>query len=144
MLHAYKPYGIHTDSIDDELLSDVHTLKNHHDFGWTFLIPLEDFDTNTIVFNESSTKMKVSTKWIEREKRQPLQLISDDMYNKYLTHQGKDITDYFSIETIFPWKKGTLLAMPRKSFHCSDNFTVKKMFEKRALIGWSMINRRTN
>lgn len=139
ILNAYRPYGIHTDSIDDEHDSYVHMLNKGHDFGWTFLIPLDDYPTNTIVFNESSSVVKVSTKWITKENRKPLGLITDELHTKYLTHQGKEITDYFSIETIFSWKKGNLLAMPRKSFHCSDNFLNKKIFEKRAIVGWSMI-----
>ena len=139
ILHAYKPYGIHTDSLDEDGTSYTHSLPDNTVFGWTFLIPLEDFDTNTIVFNEGSDKMKVSTNWIARENRSPQGLISNETYEKYLTHQGKsELVDYFSIDTIFPWKKGNLLAMPRTSFHCSDNFTIKNMFEKRALIGWSL------
>jgi hypothetical protein len=138
-LHAYKPYGIHTDSLDENLTSYTHSLPDNTNFGWTFLIPLDNYNTNTIVFNEGSDKMKVSTNWIERENRSPQGLISNETHEKYLTHQGKDLVDYFSIDTIFPWKKGNLLAMPRTSFHCSDNFTIKNMFEKRALIGWSLM-----
>ena len=137
ILNAYKPYGIHTDSLDEVNTSYTHSLPDNTKFGWTFLIPLDNFNTNTIVFNEGSDKMKVSTNWIERENRSPQGLISNETHKKYLSHQSKDLVDYFSINTIFPWKKGNLLAMPRTLFHCSDNFTVKNMFEKRALIGWS-------
>lgn len=139
ILNAFKPYGIHTDSLDDEHDAGTHSLPTGYKFGWTFLIPLADFDTHTIIFNESSDKMKVSTRWIEKENRMPQCIISDDIHEKYLTHQCKSIVDYFSIETIFPWKKGTLLAMPRSSFHCSDNFIKKNILEKRAIVGWSLM-----
>lgn len=141
ILHAYKPYGIHTDSLDDEIVGSDHThgLPNGFKFGWTFLIPLDNYNANTIVFNEGTDKMKVSTKWIQSENKAPQGLISDDIHQEYLTHQGKDLVDYFSIETIFPWNKGDLLIMPRRSFHCSDNFVVRNLLEKRALIGWSLI-----
>lgn len=139
ILNAFKPYGIHTDSLDDEHDAGTHSLPDGYRFGWTFLIPLADFDTNTIIFNEGSDKMKVSTKWIEKENRTPQNVIDDETREQYLSHQGKDIVDYFSIERVFPWKKGTLLAMDRSSFHCSDNFIKKNVLEKRALIGWSLI-----
>jgi len=139
VLNAYKPYGIHTDSLDDEVEADTHSLPKGYKFGWTFLIPLQDYNTHTIVFNERSDVMKVSSKWIVRENRSPQRSISDETYEKYFTHQGKDLIDYFSIDTIFPWQKGDLLAMPRSSFHCSDNFENKRMLEKRALIGWSLM-----
>jgi len=139
ILNAYTPYGIHTDSLDDEVEADTHSLPEDYKFGWTFLIPLNDYDTNTIVFNERSDKMKVSSKWISREQRNPQYLITDSEHEKYLTHQSKELVNYFSIDTIFPWKKGNLLAMPRSSFHCSDNFLNKKIIEKRAIIGWSTI-----
>jgi hypothetical protein len=138
ILNAYKPYGIHTDSLDENIDAYTHSLPAGHIFGCTFLIPLADYNTHTIVFNERSDKMKVSTNWIARENRSPQGLISNEIYEKYLTNQSKELVDYFSIDTIFPWKKGSLLAMPRTSFHCSDNFTIKNMFEKRALIGWSL------
>lgn len=139
ILNAYKPYGIHTDSLDDEVICDTHKALEQYDFGWTFLIPLDNYPTHTIIFNEQSERMKVSSKWIERESRSKQFSISEDTYNQYLTHQSKDLVDYYSIEMVFPWKKGNLLAMPRKSFHCSDNFSAKKCFEKRALIGWSYV-----
>ena len=141
ILNAYKPYGIHTDSMDEVGTSYTHSLPENYKFGWTFLIPLDDYDTNTIVFNEGSDKMKVSTNWIERENRSPQGLIPNETYEKYLTHQEKNLVDHFSIDTIFPWKKGNLLAMPRTSFHCSDNFTKKHIYEKRALIGWSLTHK---
>lgn len=144
ILNAFKPYGIHTDSYDEFESSYTHSLPENLKFGWTFLIPLSDYNTNTIVFNEGSDNMKVSTNWIQRENREPLNTISDEEIQKYLTHQPKDIIQYFSIETIFPWKKGDLLAMPRRSFHCSDNFTKKGIFEKRALIGWSYTKENIN
>lgn len=144
ILNAYKPYGIHTDSLDENGNSYTHSLPEDYKFGWTLLIPLSDYNTHTIVFNEGSEIMKVSTNWIERENRLPQGLISDQVHERYLTHQGKDLVDHFSIETIFPWKKGSLLIMPRKSFHCSDNFTKKRIFEKRALIGWTLMPKGTD
>lgn len=139
ILHAYKPYGIHTDAYDEVQDSYTHSLPENHKFGWTFIIPLDDYDTNTIIFNEQSEHLKVVDNWIARENRQPQGLITDEQYEKYLTHHSRHTVDYFSIESAIPWKKGRLIAMPRAAFHCSDNFVKKKLVEKRALIGWTWI-----
>ena len=139
ILNGYRPYGIHTDSLDDIVDAHIHSLPNGYKFGWTFLIPLDNYDTNTIVFNEGSAKTKLSNNWIAHESRVPQHSISKYIYQQYLTHESEELISFFSVDTIFPWKKGNLLAMPRTSFHCSDNFTLKKIFEKRALIGWSLL-----
>lgn len=136
ILNAFKPYWIHSDSYCD---SDpiATSIPADMDYSWTFLIPLDDYNTNTIVFNEQSRDTKIPTVWISRTDQKKQYAITDDTYYQYLSHLQRDIVDYFSIDTIFPWKKGDLLAMSRHAFHCSDNFTVKKILEKRAIIGWS-------
>jgi hypothetical protein len=137
ILNAFKPYTIHSDSfcLDDPIATSIPA---GYDYAWTFLIPLEDFNTHTIVFNEQSTNMKNPSKWITMTNAPPQNAITDEDFNQYLSHNQRDLINYFSFDTIFPWKKGNLLAMSRHAFHCSDNFPLKKILEKRAIIGWSI------
>jgi hypothetical protein len=135
ILNAYKPYNVHSDSLDDDVPATF--LDDTRDYAWTFLIPLGNYNTNTIVFNEHSYNTKTFTKWVERTHPTVKQSIDQITYDKYLTHQNKEDINYLSIDTIFPWKKGNLLAMNRHSLHASDNFCKKGVFEKRALIAWS-------
>ena len=138
ILNAFIPYGIHSDSFDDKDVAAT-ILPDGLDYAWTFLVPLADYNTHTIVFEEESTYTKNPGRWIEENNIQPNYSISEETYQKYLTQepQARDLLDYLTIETIFPWKKGDLLAMSRHSFHSSDNFPANGVKEKRALIGWS-------
>lgn len=141
ILNAFVPYGIHTDSYDDEVECGTHGIMDGFDFGYTFLIPLADYEASTVVMNEMSPNMKVADKWIKLKNRQPLDLIDDSVYDAHLTHQSKELFRYFSIDTIFKWTKGSLLAMDRSAFHCSSNFIKTGLLEKRAIIGWSFIKK---
>jgi hypothetical protein len=136
ILNSYRPYPIHSDSLDDENIENT-SVPAGTDYAWTLLIPLNNYDSNTIVFNEESYNTKNTRTWIERNNKLPQYAIDDDTYNKYFTHDQKDIVDHFSIDTIFPWEKGNLLAMSRHRFHCSDDFYAHGLVEKRALVCWT-------
>lgn len=136
ILNAFMPYGVHSDSYDEED-HQATQLPAPYEYAYTFLIPLEDFNTNTIVFNEYSNISKIPKRWIEKTGHSPINAIDSDLYKQYFTHESPEILSHFSIDTIFPWKKGNLLSMARHSFHCSDNFPAKQILQKRALVGWS-------
>ena len=48
--------------------------------------------------------------------------------------------DKISIETIFPWKKGSLLIFDRGKLHCSDNFLANGLPSKRGFVIWTEYN----
>lgn len=141
ILNAFKPYQIHSDSYDednhDNTLPTTQSDGTTQEYAWTFLVPLEDYDAHTLVFNQTSTFTKDPLKWIQQTNAPILNSIDDETYEKYLTHTDKNTVKHFSIDTKFPWKKGNLLAMSRHSFHSSCNFPADGVIEKRALIGWS-------
>jgi hypothetical protein len=136
ILNAYRPYDLHSDSLDDDV--PLTYIPENTEYAWTFLIPLGDYNTNTIVLNEESHDTKNFRKWVERTNPPIIDAIDDETYEKYFTHQNREDVRYVSIDTIFPWKKGTLLAMDRHRLHCSDNFYRKGIIEKRALVSWSI------
>lgn len=136
ILNSFMPYTIHSDSYD-ELNSSATELPENYTYAWTFLIPLEDYNASTIVFNECSNFTKNPEYWAEKLGKQPINSITEEEYNRYLTHESKKNVSYFSIDKVFPWKKGDLLAMSRHAFHASDDYHARGIFEKRALVGWS-------
>jgi hypothetical protein len=136
ILNAFIPYGIHSDSYDDRDVAAT-ILPDHLDYAWTFLVPLDDYNSHTIVFEEESTYTKDPGRWIRENNIQPNYSISEETYQKYLTQEARNTLNYLTIDTIFSWKKGDLLAMSRHSFHASDNFPANGVKEKRALVGWS-------
>lgn len=131
ILEASYPYKAHTDGIKGQYLID-----DDHYGAWTLVIPLETFDSHTIVFNQHSYDSKMIHPFMEKNPK--LNAIDEDTYQKYLSHEWREAMDYFSIETIFPWKKGSCFAMSRYKWHTSDNFYPKGII-KRALIAWTVL-----
>jgi hypothetical protein len=135
ILNAFVPYGVHSDSYDEDD-HNATVLPVSYEYAYTFIIPLANFDTNTIVFNEYSDFSKRPCKWAAKTNHKPVHAL-DHLYQKYFTHENPEIISHFTIDQIFPWKQGNLLSMSRHAFHCSDNFPAKKILVKRALVGWS-------
>lgn len=133
ILHSFYPYGVHTD-----VLAGGFDLTGPYEPAWTLLIPLDNFDSHTILFEEECVELKEVQQWVEKYNIQPKYNISDEQYQKYFTHHYKPHLDYLTIEEIFPWQgnKGTCFAASRKKFHCSDNY-LDKTTTKRAIIMWT-------
>lgn len=130
---SYTPYTVHSDVDSGGQISD--TAPNP---AWTFIIPLFDIDSHTIVFNEQS-EIKEPEAYFQKHKKSRTLLISDDEYNKYFSHIPYDYFYYLTIEGIFKWKKGSLFAASRYKFHTSDNFKANNVKNKRALIAWTTL-----
>jgi hypothetical protein len=131
ILHSYHPYGIH---------SDVISTRSKGTPSWTFIIPLDHFDSNTIVFDQKSADIKTVEEWVETHKIDTLLTpISDELYQKYFTQCTKFFMDYLSINNIFPWEKGALFAASRENFHTSDNYLANGIKCKKAIIVWTSI-----
>jgi hypothetical protein len=137
ILYSMKPYGIHTDYFQRKIIS------KKIEPAYTFIIPLYTLPTNTLVFNQHS-KIKDVEKWIETEKISPViksEQISNDVYEKYLSHVNKNLLSYFTIKEIFPWKKGSLHACDRQYFHSSDNYKINGLENKTAIIMWTSMKK---
>lgn len=130
ILKSYVPYRAHTDAVYGEYGIDD---KNYG--AWTLIIPLDDYDSNTILFNEHSFETKYVPEYIKG--KDPIYKINFDTRKKYLSHETPNNLNHFSIETIFPWKKNTCFAMSRYKFHGSDNFPINNLSFKRAVILWT-------
>ena len=137
ILESFYPYEIHTDSTAN---NNDYTMQadNGYTSAWTFIIPLDNYNSNTI--NQESLDIKGPTRWIEDKNPPVLNAIDEETYNKYLSHAVNPLQyQYFSIEEIFPWKKGALSATSRGKFHCSDYFLANGISEKRAIVMWTTV-----
>jgi hypothetical protein len=140
ILQSFCPYKVHTDATD--IHEENYTIKpqNGMTAAWTFIIPLDNYKSHTIIFNQEALEFKNTTLWIEKTNPPMLNAIDDLTYDKYLK---KVVTPteklYLSIEEIFPWKKGSLSATSRAKFHTSDWFYYNGVKEKRALVMWTTI-----
>lgn len=135
VLDARVPYGIHTD-----VASGAFNPAGQRDAAWTFIIPLEDYNSHTIIFKEGHDYIKTMLDWIQAT-NPPQHDIDEAFYQQYLTHVAKDDLRYLTVEQIFPWRCGHLFAADRRCFHVSDNFPANGIFNKRAIIIWSTVPR---
>ena len=136
VLRAYVPYGVHTDGIFGE-----YGIDDNHYGAYTCVLPLDNYNSSTIVFDQYYHKTKLIYDWIRDTNAQPIDKIDEETYKKYFSHivEYTDFFRYISIETFFPWKKGSLLAASRYKFHTSDNFLANGITEKRAIIMWTAL-----
>jgi len=134
VLESYLPYGIHTD-----VLAGNFDLNGPYTAAWTFIIPLDDYDTHTVVFNEQDEVCKSVGEWFNTRGIKPYDppRITEEQYQKYFSHILRSDLDYLSIEDIFRWKKGSVFAADRRKFHTSDNYIGNGINGKRAIIIWS-------
>jgi len=130
ILTAFYPYLTHTDAVYGEYGIDD---KN---FGaYTLIIPLDTFLSSTIIYNEYSDKTKLVHVYMQDHK--PINKIDDDFFNKYLTHEARECSNYLSVEKVFDWNSNSCLAMSRYKFHGSDDFFGHGIPYKQALIMWT-------
>jgi len=130
---SYDPYNIHSDV--DSAGAAVEHAPNP---AWTFIIPLFDVNSHTIVFNETS-EIKDPQDYIANTPANETHSIDFKTYQKYFSHAPYDYFKWLTIESIFPWTKGALFAASRFKFHTSDNFLANGIKNKRALIAWTSL-----
>jgi len=139
ILDAYVPYSIHTDAYSD--LDPSTHINSDHDYAWTFIIPLANYNSTTIIFDQISPVIKNTMPWVERTNPPLLDEISEEFIEKYLTHESSWLIRHLSLHDTFPWTEGALSATNRKRFHCSSNFVKDGLKNKKALVAWSTIHK---
>ncbi len=130
---CFDPYKIHSD-VD----SGGEMLPHAPNPAWTFIVPLYDVDSHTIVFKEESP-IKEPQYYIERTTAYEKPTITPDTWNKYFSHTPYEWFHWLTIEDIFKWEQGALFAASRYKFHTSDNFLANGVKNKKALIAWTSL-----
>ena len=127
------PYRIHSDIASGWKKSAEPTVP-----AWTFIVPLEDYDSHTIVFKEGSN-IKVPEEYTKTIPPYENPTIDAATKEKYFSHISGNVFNWLTIEDIFKWKKGSMFAASRFKFHTSDNFLANGIPGKRALIAWTRV-----
>lgn len=130
---SIDPYKIHSD-VD----SGGETLSHAPNAAWTFIIPLFDVNSHTIVFKEEC-EIKEPQYYIERTDPYESHTITYETWKQYFSHTPYDWFRWLTIEDIFKWEKGSLFAASRYKFHTSDNFLANGVESKRAIIAWTSL-----
>jgi hypothetical protein len=133
ILDSIDPYRVHSDVESGYLQSPTPTTH-----AWTFIIPLDDYNSHTIVFNEGS-EVKNLGEYIGVTQPYTSATVDDETYHKYFTHIPQDLFQWLTIDQIFKWKKGSMFAAPRFRFHTSDNFLANGLTRKQAIVAWTSV-----
>jgi hypothetical protein len=129
ILEATLPYLIHTDVVH-------HNRELNPEY--TIIIPLDTYDSMTVCFNEwhdSTNDFEEFKKLYQGEKKLKL---DPRFCVERLSHcHPKDLM-YLTLHKTFDWNKGSMFAMDRRYFHCSDNFPRRGLVQKRAIVLWTL------
>ena len=127
ILESFYPYEIHTDvkHASDKLRSQ-----------YTIIIPLDDYNSETVVFNEYNEKTNELKEFKETFSGSCELKIPVDTCLK-LTHLHPTDLKYLSLKETFKWSKGSLFAFDRRYYHCSDNYLKSGETSKRAILLWT-------
>ena len=134
ILHSKQPYKLHTDYAQNKMFKKLKP-------AYTFIIPLETVNTNTVVFNQTST-IKDFDKYVAEEHPPTIPLadrISQEFIDTYLSHIQPSAFEYLTYREMFKWKKGSINMCDRQFFHTSDNYMKNGLSEKSAFIFWTSI-----
>lgn len=130
ILTSYFPYRAHNDALFGEYGFDENNYA-----AWTLVIPLDDYDSHTILFDQHSCSTKFVPEYIKTH--EPIDKITEYEYDKYLSLEAMESMRYFSIDTAYKWKKARCFAASRYKFHGSDNFLQNGIPYKRGVIVWT-------
>jgi len=135
VLDSRFPYGLHNDAEQPNMVIAPNP-------AWTLIIPFEDYDSQTYVFNERSGH-KDPWSWIRANDIKPNELysIDDDTYKRdFYPLTGYEVFQYLTVESVYKWKKGSCFSADRYRYHCSDNYLNHGITSKKAIIVWTSID----
>jgi len=134
ILDATIPGGPHSDTY---LPPNPVTIPK---FARTFIIPFEDTNTNTVLFNEALPIGEDMFHHINNVlAKATSSIITEEIHSKYLTHCSLEMCEKLSLDVIFPWIAGDMLIFDRTKLHCSDNYVVNNLENKKGFVIWSEI-----
>lgn len=129
ILESKIPYLIHTDYVHND---QGHTPE------YTILIPLDDYDSVTVCFNENTENTNDFEIYKQNYSGETKLKIDPAFCASRLSHLHPKDLMYLTLHQTFAWTKGSVFAMDRRHFHCSDNFPKRGLAQKRAIVLWTL------
>jgi len=129
ILESVIPYQLHSDANQRD--ADIQTPL------YTILIPLENYNSKTVIFNEYLLDTNDFQKF--KQTHQPYSKFQLDpkFCSDRLFHIHPEHLKYVSLKETFDWRKGDLFAMDRRYIHCSDNFNAHGIDKKMGIVIWT-------
>lgn len=127
------------------LLESTYPPHPHRDrhfiVGRTYIVPFEPCDPDsvtTIVFNEVQTLHETNDEFFANAPDVESN-ISPEFRDQHLRHVPDDRISKLSIETIFPYVLGDVVAFDSSKVHCSNYYLSQSITKKRGILVWSNI-----
>ena len=117
VLVEHKPWVIHTDYLNNNDKNPANAI----------LIPNQDIETSTLIFNEECTAENFDDFPTVKNH------VSEEIYEQYLSHCDWHKVQKVSVNEIYKWRRGTGVVWDRKALHSSDNFLKNGVTTKIAL-----------
>lgn len=116
----YLPWDIHSD----------WTPQDSSESYYNLLIPLQDVESRTIIFDQRSSDTKHFYIY-KQQKEKCANPIPVDIWEENLNFCWAEDREYLSIKQIMPYQKtGQLMGFLRDYYHSSDNFHTKNIGPK--------------
>tara|TARA_B100001057_G_C22663195_1_gene876776 strand:+ start:162 stop:812 length:651 start_codon:yes stop_codon:yes gene_type:complete len=131
ILHSFLPYGLHSDYYQTKMFNNNDIVP-----AYTIIIPLDDYDSSTFVFNQYDEDKALKN----IDKTKVLEDCTDNKTRQLISHCKDELFDYISVKERFKWTKGSMHACDRRYIHCSDNYTSSENF-KTAIIFWTSMKK---
>ena len=134
ILESNIPYMIHNDFTSNHNLTPrtVEWLNSHLP-EYTIIIPIETYNSITVIFDES-----YKTNDFEQFKKEYTGDLSIKLDKRFimnnLTHLNPKDLRYLTLHSTHKWNKGAMFAVDRRYYHCSDNFIKKDIEYKKAIV----------
>jgi len=119
-LEEFEPWTVH---------SDYHKADNKPYYALLFPLDYENKDTHTITFNELGIEEDYKKNLLEESGYD-----YDQKQLRLLSHVDQQLLKKLTIDKIFKWQKGNMIAWHRSLLHCSDNFLLDGPQKKTALV----------
>lgn len=119
----FLPWDIHADFYKNRCRPGYRPFYN-------FLIPLEDTDSCTIIFDQTTSESNSfhDYKKTHTKANNPVDV---DFWNAHLSMCWPQDREYVSLNHVMPLqRKGQLLGFPRRFYHSSDSFHLKQVKSK--------------
>lgn len=125
ILYSIKPILIHTDYVQ---------FDGEPTPTYTVIIPLENYDSKTVIFNEAQEYSNELEDYKKTHSRSDNLSRDAEFFRTYLTHIHPNDIKYLSLKEFFQWDKGSMFAFDRRHFHCSDNYIRNGENGKKAIV----------
>jgi hypothetical protein len=135
ILESYIPYMVHNDTMSVRGLN--HSVKDHlkHlELEYTIIIPVENYDSCTVVFNEVFDNNNSFSEFKKNHNKDLTVNIDKQVILKRLTHLHPTDFKYLTLKSMHEWDQGSMFAVDCRYFHCSDNFSKRGVSSKTAII----------